>query len=374
MARKVGQIIGRRPRTWLVRLYTGLDTETGKRNYLNKTIHGTLRDAQSHLNRILCERDHGRNLESSRLTLNDFLDRWLEACAGPRLRAKSFQDYQSLLRRYVRPKLGIKPLASVEAFSIQSLYRELLDRGLLARTIRYTHAVFQSALKQAVRWKLLLVNPAESVDLPRQTRRDIRVLNVEQVKAFMTAIVEHPYETLLALAMTTGMRPSEYLALTRPDFDLAHGTASVSRTLEWRKGRWQIADTKRFRSRRVIKLQSWVVDLLERRIQSFDLRNGGSPAQDLIFIAKRGGPIRESRFAQRYFKPLLKSAALPDIRLYDLRDVSATLSLAAGVSPKVISEQLGHASVAFTLDTYSHALPHLQEEAAAEVEALLRGA
>ena len=102
MARKVGQIVGRGRRTWLVRVYNGRDPETRKRKYLNQTIHGGLRDAQAHLNKMLGERDRGRNLDSSKQALNQYLDRWLEVCAKPRLRTKSFQDYEGLLRRYVR--------------------------------------------------------------------------------------------------------------------------------------------------------------------------------------------------------------------------------------------------------------------------------
>jgi integrase len=171
--------------------------------------------------------------------------------------------------------------------------------------------------------------------------------------------------------MTTGMRPSEYLALTWADVDLGRGTVSVSRTLEWRKGGWQFADTKRSRSRRVIRLQAWVIALLEKHRQSVDGRNDNNPTRNLVFVAKRGGPIRESKFVRRYFKPLLRKAGLPNIRLYDLRHLAATLALAAGVSPKVISEQLGHSSVAFTLDVYSHVLPHMQDAAAEKVQALL---
>ena len=371
MARKVGQIIGRAPRTWLVRVYGGRDAESKKRKYLNKTIHGGLRDAQAHLNRLLSERDLGRNLDSSKQTLNLYLDRWLEVCAKPRLRTKSFEDYKGLLRRYVRPQLGIKLLVSVQPLDIQSLFRELLDRGLAARSIRYSHAVLRSALKQAVRWKLLPTNPAEFVDLPRQTRRSVGVLSVEQARGFMTAIVGHPYEALLGLAMSTGMRPSEYLALTWADIDLVRGTVSVSRTLEWEKGGWQFADTKRSRSRRVIKLQAWVIALLEKHRQSVEGRNDNNPARNLVFVAKCGRPIREPKFVRRYFKPLLRKAGLPNIRLYDLRHTAATLALAAGVSPKIISEQLGHASVAFTLDVYSHVLPHMQDAAAEKVQALL---
>ena len=306
-------------------------------------------------------------LESSKQTFNEFLDRWLQVCAQPRVRAKSFRDYEGLLRRYVRPVLGANALATVSALDIQALYRELLDRHLSARSIRYTHAVLRSALKQAVRWNLVLGNPADAVDLPRRHRSAVAVLSLQQTRTLVKAIAGHAYEGLIALAMTTGMRPSEYLALTWNDIDLDSGTVSVSRSPEWRKGGWQFADTKRPRSRRVVKLQAWVVSIVSEHRATERVSSG----DDLVFRANRGGPIRESYFVQRYFKPLLETAGLPDIRLYDLRHTAATISLAAGVSPKVISEQLGHASVAFTLDVYSHVLPHMQDAAAERVQALL---
>jgi integrase len=228
MARKVGQIIRRGIRTWLVRVYSGLDPETKMRKYLSQTIYGGLRDAQAQLNKMLGERDRGRKLDSSRQTLNQYLDCWLDLCAKPRLRAKSFKDYEGLLRRYVRPRLGPKALASISALEIQTLYRDLQMRSLSARSIRYTHAVLRSALKQATRWSLILTNPADSVDLPRQERRQIGVLTVEQARTFIRAIAGHQYGHLFAVALTTGMRPSEYLGLTWNDLDLDRGTVSVS--------------------------------------------------------------------------------------------------------------------------------------------------
>jgi integrase len=323
MARKVGQIVGRGRRTWLVRVYNGHDPETKKRKYLNQTIHGGLRDAQAHLNKMLGERDRGRNLDSSKQTLNQYLDRWITVCAEPRLRPKSLQeDYEGLLRRNVRPRIGMKALAHVSAFDIQTLYRELLNRSLSARSIRYTHAVLRSALKQAVRWNLILANPADFVDLPRQDRPRVGVLSVEQARMFIKAISGNPYEALFALAMTTGMRPSEYLALTWNDLDLERGTVSICRTLEWRKGGWQFADTKRSRSRRIVRLQAWVVALLQGHLP----KDQGVSGDNLVFRAKRGSPIRESHLMRCHFKPLLESAGLPSIRLYDLRHTAATIS------------------------------------------------
>src|ERR1035438_2073180 len=227
MARKVGQIIRRETGTWLVRVYSGRDPETKRRKYLNQTIHGGLRDAQAHLNKMLSERDLGRKLDSSKQTLNQHLDYWLELCAKPRLRAKSLKDYEGLLRRYVRPRLGPKALASISSLDIQALYRDLLVRNLSARSIRYTHAVLRSALKQAMRWNFILANPADSVDLPRQERPQIEVLTVEQARIFVKALAGHQYSDLFAIALTTGMLPSEYLGLTWNDLDLERGTASV---------------------------------------------------------------------------------------------------------------------------------------------------
>jgi integrase len=301
--------------------------------------------------------------------VGQYLDHWLDICARPRLRAKSFRDYSTLLARYVSPRLGDRRFGELSPAEIQGLYSELLNRKLSPRTIRYTHSVLFSALRQAVRWKLLLTNPAEEVYLPRHSRRRFTIFDLEQAKQFIAAISGHRYEVLFALAMTTGMRPSEYLALTWSDFDLEHGCVSVSKTLQHWERSWFFEDTKRERSRRTIKLQSWVTTLI--RILKEKAKAAGAKTNDLVFTSERSGPIHEAKLVERHFKPLLVSAGLPNIRLYDLRHTAATLALVAGVSPKVVSEQLGHASVAFTLEVYSHVLPHMQDEAAMKVEALL---
>lgn len=198
------------------------------------------------------------------------------------------------------------------------------------------------------------------------------LFDVHQEKQFIAAISGHKYEVLFALAVTTGMRPNEYLALTWSDFNLECGTVSVSKTLEWQERGWRFEDTKRGRSRRMVKLQNWVIALLRRLEEK--ARAAGAKSGDLVFTSHFGGPIREVKFVVRHFKPLLESAGLPNIRLYDLRHSAATLALVAGVSPKVVSEQLGHASAAFTLEVYSHVLPHMQDAAAMKVEALLMAA
>jgi integrase len=146
-----------------------------------------------------------------------------------------------------------------------------------------THAVLFSALREAVRWKFLLTNPAEDVHLPRQPRRSFTVLDVKDARQFIAAISGHEYEALFALAITTGMRPSECLALTWSDIDLERGTVSVSKTLEWRERSWHLEDTKRERSRRMIKLQNWVVAFLRR--SSEKARSTGAKPSDVVFTS-----------------------------------------------------------------------------------------
>lgn len=203
----------------------------------------------------------------------------------------------------------------------------------------------------------------------------MRVLTAEQSRAFLEAVLKTYYGPVFAVALTTAARPSEYLGLKWRDVDWERGSVSVARTLEKVGGGWRFAETKRARSRRVIKLQEWVLGLLRDLHAKTNAKPGCnvcSGTADLIFANPSGRPIHSDKLAKR-FKSILKQVDLPIIRLYDLRHTGATLALAAGVPPKVVSEQLGHASAAFTLDIYSHVLPHMQEQAAMKVEEVLMG-
>ncbi len=372
MARKTGQIVERGRHRWLVRVFLGRDRETRRRRYHNCTVHGPVRKAQSYLNKVLHERDLGRGLEGSEITLNEFLDRWLDTAAKPRLRRKSYKSYESLMRRYIRPVLGERILSTITPLDVQDAYQRMIDRGLSSRTVRYTHSVLRSAICQAIRWRLLLQDPTDGAQLPRLRRREMRVLSAEQSRAFLSPALKTHYGPVFALALTTGMRPSEYLALKWQDIDWDRGTVSVVRTLEKSAGGWRFAETKRARSRRIIKLQEWVLELLKTQHDRSKQRVKCvlTEAADLLFTTPAGHPIHSGKLARK-FKTILRKTGLPVIRLYDLRHTSATLALAAGVPPKVVAEQLGHASAAFTLDIYSHVLPHMQAGAASRVEALL---
>lgn len=198
----------------------------------------------------------------------------------------------------------------------------------------------------------------------------MEALSVEECRRFLTVARESHWFGPLALALTAGMRPSEYLALRWRDIDWQRGTASVCRTVQIVGSGWTFDDTKR--SRRVLKLQAFVRQALESLRNSRLPTKEGEPKSehDLIFRSDVGAPLRQ-RTVKREFRRLLEAAGIRPIRLYDLRHTAATLAVAAGVSVKVISEQLGHASISITLERYSHLLPSIQDEAAARGERLL---
>jgi integrase len=158
------------------------------------------------------------------------------------------------------------------------------------------------------------------------------------------------------------------------DIDWQRGAASVCRTIQHSKAGWLFDDTKRKRSRRVVKLQDFVLKALTglRNHQPIATDTGRQLEHDLIFRSGSGSPLRQ-RNVKREFRKLLEDVGIRPIRLYDLRHTAATLAVAAGVSVKVISDQLGHASISFTLERYSHVLPSIQDEAAARVERMLMG-
>jgi integrase len=336
------------------------------------TVHGGSREAQSYLNRKLQERDIGRLPRAAAIQLNHYLDQWLTTAATPRLRPKSYNDYESLLRLHVRPTLGPRPLGSISQYDTQVLYAGMIERGLSARTVEYTNAVLQSAFRQAVRWKMLAEDPCVGVDLPRKLRKEMQALSVEECRRFLDEARQSEWFALFAVALTTGMRPSEYLARKWSDMDWTRGAVSVCRTIHYSKAGWAFDDTKRRRSRRVVKLQEFVREALKRRhsIQASADAGRVDASTDLVFCNTVGSPLRQ-RAVKKEFRRILAAAGIRGIRLYDLRHIAATLAVAAGVSVKVISDMLGQASISFTLERYSHVLPSIQDEAAAKVEQML---
>jgi integrase len=305
------------------------------------------------------------------------LDKWLESAAKPRLRERTYIDYKWVLNRYVRPELGDKKLSDLKPLDIQTLYTNIHKQGLSARMVHYAHALLSSSLKQAVKWGLLYRSPASLVELPRQVRKEMKALSPEEATRFLKAAEEDRWSVLFALALTTGMRPEEYLGLQWKAVDLERGVVTVQRTVIWRSdGGWYFGEPKTTSSRRSIPLPPSIVSALRehKRKQAEERLKMGPRYQnnDMVFATREGSSLMIQNLRTRHFKPILERAELDkSIRLYDLRHTCATLLLLAGANVKVVSERLGHANVSITLDIYAHVLPSMQQAASAKLESLL---
>jgi integrase len=194
---------------------------------------------------------------------------------------------------------------------------------------------------------MLAEDPCVGVDLSGVKRKEMEALSVEECRRFLNIAEKSEWFPVLALALTTGMRPSEYLALRWTDIDWKRGTASVCRTIQVTGSEWTFDDTKRRRSRRIVKLQNFVLKAIQglKQAQESRIEVSISMYSGLIFVSASGLPLKQ-RVVKREFRKLLATAGIRPVRLYDLRHTAATLGIAAGVSVKVISDQLGQPSVA----------------------------
>ena len=366
-----GHIQQRGQNRYLLRVFIGRDPNTGKRSYRSQTVNGSLSEAQKALTTLLYQLDHGQLLEDAeRATVSAYLDHWLETAAKAKLAESTFEKYRQMMRDYVFPSIGGRRLARLSPMNIQGVYSELLSRGLSPRTVRYCHAVLSSALKQAVRWRLIPSNPASFTELPKQRQREMRALTSEQASHFLKVTAEDRYHAFFAVLLLTGVRASEARALTWADVDLPGRTIVIRRAVHDRPSGHVFSEPKTRRSRRSITIPEELVRTLLRHKSTHC--GHGQGQNDLLFATATGKPDSHSNIYNRHFKPLARASALPeDFRMHDLRHTHASLLLQAGVHPKVVSERLGHASITLTLDTYSHVLPGLQEESAEKLNQLL---
>ena len=340
-----------------------------------RALYGKTRaEVAEKLAQALSDRSGGlANFDAGSVTVGEYLERWLNDSAKGSVRDSTHASYERLLRRYVFPGLGRVKLRKLSAAHVQGLYRSMQDGGLSSRTVRYAHAVLRRALKQAMRWGMIPRNPCDDADPPKANREEMRPLDREQARRLLSFASSDGdrLEALWVLAIHTGMRPGELLGLKWEDVDLEAGALRVKRAL---LPEGEFAATKTARSRRSIDLTPGSVEALKRhrtaQLEERLRRAGLWQDQGLVFPSSVG-TLLSHRNAVRAFKALLHRAELPETtRFYDLRHSCATLLLSRNVHPKYVQELLGHASIALTLDTYSHVLPGMSGAASAMNEAL----
>ena len=272
------------------------------------------------------------------------------------------------------------PLQQVTPARLNDLYAELLERGrvdgqaLSAGSVRQVHLVLHGALGAAVRWGYTMRNMAAFADPPRASAARERVWTADELRRFLEGIEEERLYPLFLTLAATGMRRGEALGARWEDVDLDAGRWQVRRTLLPVAGRVVEGTPKSARGLRNVALDPLTVRTLKqwRKTQLEERLAWGAAWTDSgrVFTREDGTDLHPSRVSET-FDRLVKRSGLARVRLHDLPHGHATLALAAGVHPRVVQERLGHTSVAFTLDRYSHVVPAMQEDATATVARLV---
>ena len=241
-------------------------------------------------------------------------------------------------------------------------------RTRLSRPPQLRELVQDALLARSLRWGMISRNACTAVVRPRVLRHPMRVFTPAQVVTFLDAARGDRFEALYVLAVTTGLRQGELFGLQWDDIDPGHGALQVRHQLRELNGRLWLAPPKTATARRKVHLPAFAVAAL--RAHRARMLAEGHP-HGLVFCDTDGQPHRKSNVLRRSFVPVLERAGLPRIRFHDLRHTAATLLLQQGVHPKVVQEMLGHSQISLTLDTYSHVLPSLGEDAARRLDTLL---
>jgi len=304
--------------------------------------------------------------------VSQYLNTWLKSHAE-NVAPKTAEGYATMIRVYIDPLLGKTKLQNLEPHHLSSLYTSMLEKNLSSATRAHCHRTLRKALGDALRQKVIGSNPALSVTAPRQRRSEPETWTTDQFNEFLVAAEDDEFRDYFELAALTGMRRSEITGLKWDKVDLDRKVLRVTETLQRIQGLGLVTGTPKSRgSRRVISLSTRTIALLKevRRLQLEQQVASGSAYMDsgYAFVDALGSPYDGVRPSKHFLK-IARSTGLPKQSLHGLRHLHATALLAAGTHVKVVSERLGHSSVAFTMDTYQHLLPGMQEQAAEAIDA-----
>lgn len=358
---------------WAAQVTVGYDAAGRPKR---RTVYGkTRQEVAEKMARLLVETRQGILADPTRETVREFLERWLRDVVQPSVRPNTYLAYRNVVHRHIIPEIGALRLQKLAPAHVQAMLARRREAGLSPRMVQMCYETLRTALNRAVKWGLLPRNPCDAVERPKGDRRAMRPLTDEQARRLLAVARQDRLHALFLLALTTGLRLGELLGLTWNDVDLRTGRLRVRHQLQYTGGKPTLVPPKSARGRRSVVLPPPAVEALRqhRRRQAEERLRAGEAWQDwgLVFCTEIGTPLHPSNVRNRVFRRLLEEAGLPRVRFHDLRHTCATLALQAGVHPKVVQEMLGHATIAVTLDTYSHVLPSLQEEAAARLHRIL---
>jgi integrase len=325
------------------------------------------------LTELLTSLDKGVYTPPGRLTVAEHLHQWLEGYVKTNCSQRTLDGYQSIVERHLIPALGQVQLKKLHPQAIQAYYGKAIEK-LSPRTVAKHHRLLSQALKHAVRQGYLGHNPCEFADAPSWKGKSMRTLTPTEVKALFNTAKDSYYYPVYYTAVSTGLRQAELLGLRWRDLDLDLLSLSVNRVLYKRRGVCEVKEPKTAHSRRRVamtpKLACFLREYQAECEQLYRELGKELMLDSLVFAYPDGKPLDPSILSHDFAR-IAKETGLENVRFHDLRHTFASLMLLRGAKPKVISEALGHASVAFTMDVYSHIIEGMQEDAMALLDEVL---
>lgn len=308
--------------------------------------------------------------------LSDYLVRWLDTVAVERVRPKTLANYRLFVVRHIGPVIGTRRLGALNADDVRSLIAAKRTQGLAERTIRQMHATLRVALQHAVHERLVPTNVAAGITVRINQESSIDPFTPEEARVFLRTVQGDPWQALWVVAVTVGLRKGELLGLRWEDVDLGGKTIAVRRSLQRIGPELVTAPPKTRSSVRTLSLPAMAVEALgSHRVReerkSTALGQRWARARPVFTTAT--GQLVDPRGVNRVLDRTLAAADLRRIRVHDLRHTCATLLLSQGVPQRVIMEQLGHSSIAVTMNIYAHVMPAMRTDSAAKMDELLRG-
>jgi integrase len=369
-----GHVRRRGARSWELKFDVGSDGQTGGRITRYASFRGTKRDAEIELAKLITAAANGEQVDPSKLTVNEFLDRWeRDWCVG-NVSPKTAERYGELLRLHVRPTLGTMKLQKLRPVHLSELYGSLQrDAKLAPRTIGHVHRALHRALGHATGWDIVTQNIAARVSPPRVRHQEIEILTPAQVKVILATARGRAIYPIATLALATGMRRGELLALRWQDVDLDQAKITVARSLEQTKAGLRFKEPKTAHGRRTISLPATAITELRThwRAQQTDrlaLGAGKSPPDALVFSDLNGEPRLPNAITKEWERTA-RAAGIAFATLHSLRHTHASHLIANGLDILTISRRLGHGSPTITLSVYGHLFPQTDDRAAQIMEA-----
>jgi len=370
-----GNITRRGKHSWRLKFDIGRNPATGERQTRLVTVRGTKKQAQEELAKLIASTATGQYVDASKATVAQFAERWLRDWAARNTSNKTYTRYEQLLRKHVCARIGTVPVQKLRAADLQGIYTAM--DGLADRTRLHVHRVVHRMLRHAAQWGVVHQNVAALVDAPTVRGQEIDVLTAQQMQAVLETLRGRSLYPIAAVALGTGMRRGELLALRWQDVDLNGAKLRVERTLEQTtRGGLVFKEPKTRHGRRTITLpSSTVADLRthwkaqqERRMA---LGMGKAPESSLVFAAWDGSTRSPNGLTKEWSLAMTKAGLR--VTLHSLRHTHASTLIASGLDVLMISRRLGHGSPAITLSVYGH-LFKTDGGAADAMERALRGA